>query len=414
MYKELYKVVHQLDREQKTQIPNLKEILAQSNSFRHSNESVKHRKVFFKLRRKSRLHHIFFIIDLRTKHHSAPKFIIYSGNSVGMINYSLEFTDIHFRSWSQEFLGDLERLLDDKKRTLAHIEYDSFSNILTRAIQCLMTLTARHRSAGRKKIDVDELFHLIKDVSCHIRELIACDRRYVSYVLVADSFVHCSKLFVWEKDVKTYFEEHLPRCKQSSLLLKDLNSNVLAFHRICDIVSEAFREAYMESLEEESMQMKSSRLLQQETVSLTVDADYNDDSITIFDLAENPEETSAITAIHSLSSWNKKGDLSTECTRSTCSMSTSTLPGHSSWTEDSLSQALFLKCFQWYGRMGQPNRQDMKRFIVKAHPEITAQDIDKLPWKSNGRRLDMSLMTLSFRQEDFSFTSHDVDDAIKQ
>jgi hypothetical protein len=49
-----------------------------------------------------------------------------------------------------------------------------------------------------------------------------------------------------------------------------------------------------------------------------------------------------------------------------------------------------LDCFNWYKRMGNPNRADMKRRIVDMEEScgIKAEDVDLLPWMASGKRLD--------------------------
>jgi hypothetical protein len=50
-----------------------------------------------------------------------------------------------------------------------------------------------------------------------------------------------------------------------------------------------------------------------------------------------------------------------------------------------------LACFDWYKRMAQPNRADMKRRVADM-PEscgITVADIDRLPWVNGDKRLDV-------------------------
>lgn len=311
--------------------------------------------------------------------------------------------NVTFESWRQEFLADVESLLDDEKKRFTQIKYASFSNALSNAIQYLVATKAIYRGTvvQNTEIHIDRLFYKINQVTNHMKALIDCDQRCICYFLVADDFVHCERLSAWHKDIKSFVNPSL---------LHDLTLKVIIFQKIYAIVRKAFHDAYIESFERESTQqlLNRSQSRGRNCVDLAVDDACSDDSICMFDLIEGPNGSNVTTLMHSLSNltMNKKSDLGS---LSTCSTSTSTLPDHSCTTEDGISQDVMVKCFQWYGRMGQPNRQDMKRFILKEHPEITPQDIDKLPWKSNGRRLDMSSMTLNFLHEEFSlsFTSHE-------
>jgi len=48
--------------------------------------------------------------------------------------------------------------------------------------------------------------------------------------------------------------------------------------------------------------------------------------------------------------------------------------------------------YTWYTRMGQPDRETMKKRIAIVHPDISSEDIDRLPWMRNGLRLNIVKM----------------------
>lgn len=55
------------------------------------------------------------------------------------------------------------------------------------------------------------------------------------------------------------------------------------------------------------------------------------------------------------------------------------------------------KCYTWYARLGQPNREQMKRLIARMSSScgIKTSDIDKLAWINNGDRISVSAMNQS-------------------
>jgi len=48
--------------------------------------------------------------------------------------------------------------------------------------------------------------------------------------------------------------------------------------------------------------------------------------------------------------------------------------------------------YTWYGRMGHPSRETMKKKILLVEPDITEKDIDELPWLRDGQRLNIVKM----------------------
>jgi len=52
----------------------------------------------------------------------------------------------------------------------------------------------------------------------------------------------------------------------------------------------------------------------------------------------------------------------------------------------------FQTMYTWYDRMGYPNRDMMKKKMPIIDPTITAEDIDGLPWLSDGQRLNFVKM----------------------
>lgn len=52
-----------------------------------------------------------------------------------------------------------------------------------------------------------------------------------------------------------------------------------------------------------------------------------------------------------------------------------------------------MKCYMWYARMGQPNRDTMKRRVAKLKDcDITVEDVDELPWICGGAMLSVREM----------------------
>jgi len=48
--------------------------------------------------------------------------------------------------------------------------------------------------------------------------------------------------------------------------------------------------------------------------------------------------------------------------------------------------------YSWYACMGHPNCDAMKKKMSLVEPNITAEDIDALPWLHDGLRLNMAKM----------------------
>jgi len=48
--------------------------------------------------------------------------------------------------------------------------------------------------------------------------------------------------------------------------------------------------------------------------------------------------------------------------------------------------------YTWYTCMGQPDHESMKKRICNVHPDISSDDIDRLPWMHNGTRLNIVKM----------------------
>lgn len=55
------------------------------------------------------------------------------------------------------------------------------------------------------------------------------------------------------------------------------------------------------------------------------------------------------------------------------------------------------KCYTWYARLGQPNREQMKRRVARMSSScgIRTNDVDKLAWINNGERISISAMNES-------------------
>ena len=52
-----------------------------------------------------------------------------------------------------------------------------------------------------------------------------------------------------------------------------------------------------------------------------------------------------------------------------------------------------MKCYMWYARMGQPNRDAMKRRVAKLKDcDITVEDVDELPWMCGGAMVSVREM----------------------
>jgi hypothetical protein len=51
-------------------------------------------------------------------------------------------------------------------------------------------------------------------------------------------------------------------------------------------------------------------------------------------------------------------------------------------------------CYAWYSRMGQPDRETMKKRVAKLgnNCDITVDDVDCLPWMMNGLRISVKAM----------------------
>jgi hypothetical protein len=305
-----------------------------------------------------------------------------------MNNSSLE----SFRCWRQGFLEDVKHLLNDETRRLAQTKYSSLSRALSNAIHYLAATNAVSCRTSVRNTDPhdNKLSQTISQVARYLKDINECDPKSISYILVADEFNQCARLFSWQEAINDYLKENHKHENQG--MLHALNVEISAFYNTYYIVREALQDAFVEALEGKSSQnlLHSPRTL--DSLDVTANDSCDEESICILDLADSESESYTVT-IHSSSSLgiNKKTNLGSA---STCSTSASTLPDSSpSPFAVGTSPEVVVKCLKWYGRTGQPNRQDMKRFILKEHPEISPQHIDALPWKSNGRRLDMSFMT---------------------
>ena len=60
------------------------------------------------------------------------------------------------------------------------------------------------------------------------------------------------------------------------------------------------------------------------------------------------------------------------------------------------------KCYMWYARMGQPDRENMKRRVaaLPAHCNIYVEDVDLLPWICYGTVLSVKSMNELFMGDD--------------
>ncbi|GAX27271.1 hypothetical protein FisN_13Lh163 [Fistulifera solaris] len=237
----------------------------------------------------------------------------------------------------------------------------------------------------------------MSQVARYLKDINECDPKIISYFLVADDFTLCERLFSWHEAIKVHFGGNLAKPEMHERherhgMLHTLNAEISAFYSTYWIVRGAFDDAYVEALEGKWSRKLHHSPRTLDSLDLTANDSCDEESICILDLADSESECNMVTVHSSLNfGMNKKINLGSA---STCSTSASTLPDPStSPFEVGTSPEVIVKCLKWYGRTGQPNRQDMKRFILKEHPEISPQHIDALPWKSNGRRLDMSLMT---------------------
>jgi len=59
------------------------------------------------------------------------------------------------------------------------------------------------------------------------------------------------------------------------------------------------------------------------------------------------------------------------------------------------------KCYVWYGRLGQPTREAMKRrvAVMACTCDITPEDVDKLAWICGGSRVSVAAMNASLRSK---------------
>jgi hypothetical protein len=302
-----------------------------------------------------------------------------------MNNSSLE----SFRCWRQGFLDDVKLLLNDETRRLAQAKYDRLSRALSDAMQYLAATDAvTLNTSVRPSNPHNKLARTMSEVARYLKDINECDAKTISYVLVAGEFTLCERLRSWHGAINDHFKESHKHEIQG--MLHALNAEVSAFYKTEHIVRGAFGDSYEEVLEGKWSQnlLHSPQTL--DSLDFTANDSFDEESICILDLADSESESYAVT-IHSSSSLgiNKKTNLGSA---STCSTSASTLPDPSPF-EVGTSPEVIVKCLKWYGRTGQPNRQDTKRFILKEHPEIRPHHIDALPWKSNGRRLDKSSMT---------------------
>ena len=60
------------------------------------------------------------------------------------------------------------------------------------------------------------------------------------------------------------------------------------------------------------------------------------------------------------------------------------------------------KCYMWYARMGQPDRENMKRRVaaLPPHCNIYVEDVDLLPWICFGTVLSVKAMNELFMGDD--------------
>ena len=68
-----------------------------------------------------------------------------------------------------------------------------------------------------------------------------------------------------------------------------------------------------------------------------------------------------------------------------------------------LTKAKERKCYMWYARLGQPNKERMLQAIKKlppSHEPITAEDVEALPWIMGGSLLPVKEMNELFMNAD--------------
>ena len=49
-----------------------------------------------------------------------------------------------------------------------------------------------------------------------------------------------------------------------------------------------------------------------------------------------------------------------------------------------LPRERLLELYDWYSKLGQPNKNQMKKKLQQLAPNISPNDIDKLPWIAGG------------------------------